>query len=318
VIFIVFGFSKPDVQKMTAKRDVKGLIKALSYTKSYDIPDSAANALVKIGDQAVEPLINELHHPNLEVRWRAAEALGKIGDPRAVEGLTKALNDQIDIVSLHAAEALGKIGDPRAVEALIEALDNPSVAVSSPSAIALGKIGDPRAFEALAKALRDTDVRLRASAADALGMIGGPTAIEALTEALNDSSEGIRLKAELNLRLAARNLVQEDAENQRTNMQKEANYSLVREVGSGSVVGFWLKDLEYWLEDYPPSTGKISYVRLKFLLAEHGVPPDAYHTINSGDFRTVPNTFDNKGGYFLMFGSNLAPGERKGRGRGKA
>lgn len=34
-----------------------------------------------------------------------------------------------------------------------------------------------------------------------------------------------------------------------------------------------------------------------------------YH-IQSGDYRIVPNTFDNAGGCFAMFGSNPAPGEK--------
>jgi hypothetical protein len=52
------------------------------------------------------------------VRIRAAEALGKIGDPRAVDGLGIALFDEDSMVRNLAAEALGKIGDARARSAL--------------------------------------------------------------------------------------------------------------------------------------------------------------------------------------------------------
>ncbi|MDD1665883.1 MAG: HEAT repeat domain-containing protein, partial [Methanomicrobiales archaeon] len=67
-------------------------------------------------------LIDLLMHPELNVRWRAAEALGEARDVRAVESLIAALKDPFQDVSWIAAEALGKIRDPRAVEPLIAAL----------------------------------------------------------------------------------------------------------------------------------------------------------------------------------------------------
>ena len=64
---------------MKAKKDVKGLIKALKYKK------------------------------DVFVRREAAEVLGKIGDARAVEPLTKALKDKDWNVQEAAKEALDKI-----------------------------------------------------------------------------------------------------------------------------------------------------------------------------------------------------------------
>ena len=56
------------------------------------------------------------------MRRVAVEALGKIGDTRAVEPLIKALQDSEEYVRRGAVEALGKIGDTRAVEPLITVL----------------------------------------------------------------------------------------------------------------------------------------------------------------------------------------------------
>jgi HEAT repeat protein len=42
----------------------------------------------------VEPLIAALKDENSDVRQAAAKALGKIGDPRAVEPLIAALSDE--------------------------------------------------------------------------------------------------------------------------------------------------------------------------------------------------------------------------------
>jgi HEAT repeat protein len=58
-------------------------------------------------------------------RSAAAEALAKLGDPRAVEPLIRALGDIDSDVRGSAARALAKLGDPRAVEPLVRALGDP-------------------------------------------------------------------------------------------------------------------------------------------------------------------------------------------------
>jgi HEAT repeat protein len=58
--------------------------------------------------------IENLDHPDAPYRWGAAEALGKMEDPRAVEALIPLLGDPDWRVRLKAAWALGRIGDARA------------------------------------------------------------------------------------------------------------------------------------------------------------------------------------------------------------
>ncbi len=50
----------------------------------------------------------------------------KLAAKKDIKGLTKALQHKDRLVRTNAAEALGKIGDNRAVEPLIEALKNGS------------------------------------------------------------------------------------------------------------------------------------------------------------------------------------------------
>ena len=106
----------------------------------------------KKGD--IDGLIRALRHEDEEVRLEAAEALGEIGDSRAVEPLIQALKDEDDDVQWGAAEALGKMGE-RAVEPLIQALKDKNV--RSLATFALGEIGDSRAVEPLIQALKDED-----------------------------------------------------------------------------------------------------------------------------------------------------------------
>ncbi len=52
---------------------------------------------------------------NEGTRWNGAEALGRLGDPRAVESLIDTLWDDDARVRTKAAWALGMLGDPRAL-----------------------------------------------------------------------------------------------------------------------------------------------------------------------------------------------------------
>ena len=75
----LFRSSKPIVEKLEKKKNVKELIKALQY-KEVDVRKEAAAALDRIGDaRTVEPLIQILKDKDEEVRQKAAAALIKLG-----------------------------------------------------------------------------------------------------------------------------------------------------------------------------------------------------------------------------------------------
>ncbi len=93
----------------------------------------------------IDVLIDQLSDETREVRERAAEALGKIGEPakEAIPALLEALGDEAREVRERAAEALGKIGKPAkgAIPVLIEALNDESDRVRESAAEALEKLG---------------------------------------------------------------------------------------------------------------------------------------------------------------------------------
>jgi len=107
------GFFKPNIQKMKTKKDVEGLIKVLkdedSAARDEDRAKEAAEALGEIGELAVEPLIEALKGEGIRVRWDAAWALGMIGDARAIEALTQALEDKSQALQIVAKLALVEI-----------------------------------------------------------------------------------------------------------------------------------------------------------------------------------------------------------------
>ena len=121
---------KPNIQRLLKEKNVLALIRVLKDPRwdavtGEHIRIAAALALAEIGNRqaATEPLIFALQDrkSGREIRQAVAQALGKVGDPRAVCALKDALWDPSDVVRLAAMEALVRIGPP-AVEPLIVAL----------------------------------------------------------------------------------------------------------------------------------------------------------------------------------------------------
>jgi len=84
----------------------------------------------------VDNLIQYLSHTSAEVRERAAVALGKLKDERAVEPLIELLADDDRCVRNKAAVALGEMGTT-AVEPLIELLKDENREVREAAELAL-------------------------------------------------------------------------------------------------------------------------------------------------------------------------------------
>ena len=76
------------------------------------------------------------------------------------------------------------------------------------------------------------------------------------------------------------------------------DYAMVTD-NNGNVCGLWVRD--------PQMAQRPSL--LCMLLVEENITKELQMLVLAEQFRTVPNTFDNAGGCFIMFGSELAPGE---------
>jgi HEAT repeat protein len=159
---------------------------------------NSAEALGLIGDvKAVKTLIACLKSPHASVKDAAVEALGKLRAPEAVKPLLACLKDP-DFTP-NVVKALGAIPDVRAVKPLITLLKAWHPLQREYAAKALGNIGDRRAVEPLISVLLDATVPVRASAAEALGQIGDPRAIAPLQRTLQDDDPLVREMARLAL-----------------------------------------------------------------------------------------------------------------------
>jgi len=162
------------------------LLKTLNSTDTQ-LKKRAAEALGKLGNaSAVKPLLTSLNDTDTTVRQSVIIALGQIGDARALESLTKALEDKHDAIRVSAVDALIQCGE-NAVEPLIKALRQSSAQVRQKAARALGGLKSPNALESLITALGDSEVAVRQNAVSALGEIGDTSAIVPLAEIINEN-----------------------------------------------------------------------------------------------------------------------------------
>ncbi|WP_218080331.1 HEAT repeat domain-containing protein [Anthocerotibacter panamensis] len=111
-------------------------------------------------------------------QYYAAWLLGNLKDPLAVEALIGALQDTQNRTALggyplrrKAAEALGRIGDLRAILPLIDALDTEDLYLRDAAAWSLGELGDPRAIEPLVALLDPEAEQPHEALLEALGKL---------------------------------------------------------------------------------------------------------------------------------------------------
>jgi HEAT repeat protein len=182
------------------KRNVQGLIKALQYKKKGDVREAAAQALGELGDvRAVAPLAAALHDQREAVREAAAQALWKIGDARALEVLGAALQDADRDVRRGVGLVLRDIKDAHVVELLLKVLEHGVGPTSDYAVFVLGWVGDARALPVLVAALASEYKGVRYDAVNGLGKLKDARAVEPLIIALLDSEVDVRRDAALAL-----------------------------------------------------------------------------------------------------------------------
>ena len=148
---------------------VRPLIRELA---NEELKGNALAALVEMRGVAVLPMLDALKNDAHEIRIKVAEALGTIGDRRAITPLIDALNnDPHKEVKALAATGLGNMRARHAVPALTAALSYDDTTATN-AAAALGKIGvttedvvQKLSIMAMDKQMRET---LRLAAVDAL------------------------------------------------------------------------------------------------------------------------------------------------------
>jgi HEAT repeat protein len=163
------------------------LIEALQTTDA-SLPPLYGQILIRIGSPAIPTLTKALTTAHPLVRGRVADILGLTRDDNAVPALIDALRSEFYTVRAKAATALGDIGNPKAIEPLLKVLRDPEGEVRIAAVLSVGKFCDPATFDKIANVLLDDPIiEVRQAAARALGNTRHPNAGFFLMEALRDS-----------------------------------------------------------------------------------------------------------------------------------
>lgn len=185
------GVFEMSVENLKNDKDINGLIRLLE-DEDHSIREQAILALAEIGDAScVVPITQSLQDKYLNNRIAACSALIQMGS-QVVEPIIELLKDQNWIVREGAVQVLEKIGDTRAIYPLIEALKDTNIQKISD---ALRSIG-PESFKPLIEALQNKDSRIRGGAAIVLGKMKNPAAIDALNKIREDKDPVVRQSAD--------------------------------------------------------------------------------------------------------------------------
>ena len=179
----------------------------ITTLQDQPVRSASVTALIRIGEPAVQPLIDAL--ADHTVRFDASLALRQISPKQAhaagvhhpsvadLESLSLALCDpDRDTGSrVFAAQQLGQIG-ARATPILTSVFDDASIGVSRAAATACGLIGVD-AVPVLITAMQHESAAVRATAADAIAAIGpdAAEAIEDVSDLLRDEDRTVRYRA---------------------------------------------------------------------------------------------------------------------------
>ncbi|NPV85676.1 MAG: HEAT repeat domain-containing protein [Anaerolineae bacterium] len=151
---------------------------------AYAIALQDWESCAKLGEAAIDRLLEDLHHP--QTCSNAARALAQIGEARAIVPIIQAFAAKPPAVQQTMVEALAHFGNT-AIPPLLEALNSGQMELL-PVIHTLGLIGDERAARPLANFLSsDYPSSVRETAAQALGNIGLP-ALKPILERLREGN----------------------------------------------------------------------------------------------------------------------------------
>jgi HEAT repeat protein len=197
---------RTSIYELQANPTEKNIQKLRGYLEdsNRDVRATALNVLVGLEvPDAVDLSLEALRDEDGFVRSIATKLLGDTHDPSHADALAERLLQDPDArVRQRAAEALARVGGPRATEALAQALDDPMQEVRLAAVSALRKLGPGPAKQGLARLLREDEVwEVRVQAAHALGLTGDPEVVPLLEAALGDQNEFVRSAAANALRM---------------------------------------------------------------------------------------------------------------------
>ncbi len=142
-------FKKKEALQELAQNSKEHLARLLLQLNEPENHPTAVSGILIFGKDAVEPLIKLLNSEDPDARVGAAQALGDIGDKRAIPELINSISDKEVSVRFWVVDALGRLKADEAVDAIGELLTDKNQKISSLSKDVLIQIGTPNAIRIL-------------------------------------------------------------------------------------------------------------------------------------------------------------------------
>jgi len=193
---------------------VDPLCDALLKDPEVNVRYQAAVSLGALGKPEAAKCLNKALADDEWVQFAVIEALAKIRDDSSVSALIGALGRSSDLVASMIVDALGEIGNVKAVTMLIKRLDDSPAALRNKICKSVVKILGGKSLTLLSEAerakfrdyllaaLSDEDAEIQDAAVHGLTFVGGSTASQAILE-LAETFDPERYPERLELAVAA-------------------------------------------------------------------------------------------------------------------
>ena len=147
-------------------------------------------------ERTVSLLLELLRDEAPEMRRMAAESLGKVGDPRAVDSILLLKQDPAAMVREASVLAMGRL-KPTATDGVValltQALEDPHESVRQAAVVAIGEVEpDPRLLQPVIGLLHSSDATIRRTVVRALLQIDSSQWVPSLVAAGGDADAEVR------------------------------------------------------------------------------------------------------------------------------
>lgn len=181
--------------RLQVKAAVPALLELSRGASAGDLTQAVVEALGDIGDKrAVSALERAVKSSDRFVEVEAAYSLARLGQKDMAGKLSDNLKSDpgAEKVGILAAYYLAKLDHASGLDHLVGLMKRTDGGYAALAAEALGKSENPRAVLPLVEAARSEDSSLRLSVARSLGRLGGKRALSALKQLRNDANPGVR------------------------------------------------------------------------------------------------------------------------------
>ena len=144
-----------------------------------------------------EHLLQQLESDDPEIRMHSAQALGNVGNPKAISALSRLLDDPSNLVRFNAAASMSRLGDEGGTDFLFASMgsDDPILRVNAVKSLIEVQRSSGAVEERLIATLSDDQQLARSGAAQVLGQARVLAAVPQLRDAVSDSSPEVRYNA---------------------------------------------------------------------------------------------------------------------------